>query len=631
MPDIDTTGPITNPTTDAQGRATTGTQAPPSDEAPVTDGARAPKTVRGAIGADEQLGKMKKSATSDAAINKVYQSLTFGFGADLDGAIFGKQAEHVTRQMQKDYDHDNPLAAFGIDLAAAAVQSAAIPTVGVSGVAGAVGRLVTGGAAMGALQGAGQGGDAATRGMAATKGAAVGGVLGGAAGYAAKIAKPALEKMGAIDASKGAFEKVKMALKSEGKTMEDLQNFLKTNPDARAADFSPKVAEAVGKAGGVTNKTSQALGTATREDAEGQSGRIGGEVSQGQPLDKVKQQMIDDLGNLSKQTKSAYTASKAEIAPITPELQKTLDHPEVAPLLAKALKDYGGARKAGVADVANTPKYKAGSEIPSAVLDDLQKSIGNAAQEEGTGSIRYGTLKAAQQAIKDQQSDVTKGAQGLAARMGGDSPTAGNAYGSGVIGAQEFGHAFAFGLKKADTAAWDKIKGNPEMVQYARLGMLNGLDEYLAGNSRMTEGSLTKIADKLRTPEVEKVLGPKGANDVRKVFEKEAARQRVTADMSKGGNRQAAFHEENESRMASHAANVVGGLGHVVGTTARLLTGTGMSEKQALNIIQMAAKPGGLAKIKAGGAPKNVMDILLAGANKIAGGAAASTDIKGSR
>jgi hypothetical protein len=597
MPDIDTTGPITNPTTDAQGRATTGTQ---------------PKQARGAL-------------DFDALGAKVYQALTFGFGADIDKAIFGKQAEKTTRDLVKDYDHDHPMASFGIDLAAGAIQSAALPTVGVSGVAGTVGRIATGGAAMGALQGAGQGGSMEDRAGQAAKGAAVGGVIGGAAGYLGKIAGPGLEKMGVTDAAKGAFQKVQLALKSEGKSMEDLQNFLKANPGARAADFSPKVAEAVGKAGGVSNKTSNELGTAMREDAAGQSGRVAGGVAQGQPLGKVKQQMIDDLDTLSRQMKSKYTESKAEIQPVTPELQKTLDHPEVAPLHAKALADYRAAREAGVSDVANTPKYKTGSEVPSAVLDETQKALGKAAQEEGTGTIRYGTLKAAQDALKGHQTGAIKEAQGMAARLGGEQS------GTGVLGAQEFGHAFAFGLKKADTAAWDKIKGNPEMVQYARLGMLNGLDEYLATSSRMTEGSLTKIADKLRTPEVEKVLGAKGANDVRKVFEKEAARQRVNADMSKGGNRQAAFHEENESRMASHAANVVGGLGHVVGTTARLLTGTGMSEKQAQNIIQMAAKPGGLAALKKGGAPKNVIDILLANSGRIAGNSAASTDIKGSR
>ncbi len=628
MPDTDNTGPITGATVDAQGRPTTGTQAP-VDDAPAPQAGKSPKTIRGALGADEQIAKMKGSATSDAAIAKAYQSLTFGFGADVDGAIFGKQAEHTTRQLQKDYDHDHPLASFGIDLAAGIVQSAAIPTVGVSGVAGTIGRIATGGAGFGALQGAGQGGSLPERAANAAKGGAVGLVLGGAAGYAAKVAGPALEKMGATDAAKGAFVKVQAALKKDGKTMEDLQNFLKADPNARAADFSPAVAEVLGKAGGVSNKTSNALGTATREDAAEQAGRVGSEVSNVQPLAKVQQSMIHDLSALQSKRQSAYTTAKTESNPVTPELQGALDHPEVQPLLKKAVEDFNAGKSAGVSDLQGAPKIKLRdgklSSLPSALLDDLQKSVGKAAQEEGSGTTRYGTLSALQRTLKDQQTGTIKGAHQLAARVGGEST------GTGILGAQEFGHKFAFGLKGADMQTWNKIKGDPEAVQYARLGMTNGLNEYLTNAGKLTEGSLSKIAGQMRSPEVEEVLGKKGANDVRKVFEKEAARQRVNAEVSKGGNRQAAFHEENESRMASHAANVIGGLGHVVGTTARLLTGTGMSEKQALNIIQMAAKPGGLALIKAQGAPKKVIDILVTNAGRIAGSSAAAADIKGRR
>lgn len=597
MPNVDTTAPITAPTVDPTGRPTTGTK---------------PAKERGPM-------------DFDALGAKAYQALTFGFGATLDKAIFGKQAEQTTRQLVKDYDHDNPLSSAGIDLAAATIQTAAAPGSGTTGIAGAVGRIATSGAGIGALQGAGAEGSLSDRAVGAAKGAAVGGVVGGAVGYLGKVARPALEKTGILDAAKSAFDKVQAALKSEGKSMDDLQNFLKANPGARAADFSPKVAEAVSKAGGVTNKTSDALGTATRADAAGQTGRIAGGVGQAQPLDKIRQQMIDDLGDISSNMKSKYTQSKAEIMPVSPELQKVLEHPEVAPLHAKALKDYQAARQAGVSDVQNTPKYKAGSELPSAVLDETQKAVGNAAQEEGVGTIRRGTLDAAQRALKGHQTGSIKEAQGLAARLGGADS------GTGVLGAQEFGHGFAFGLKKSDAAAWDKIKGDPEKVQYARLGMLNGLDEYLTNAGRMGEAGLTKIADKMRDPKVVEVLGQKGASSVRKVFSDEAARQRVSATMEKGGNRQAAFHEENESRMAAHAANVVGGFGHVVGTTVRFLTGTGMSEKQALNIIKMAAEPGGMAKVKAMGAPKKVIEALYAQRSGIAGGMAASTDIKGQR
>ena len=605
MSDVDSTAPITAPTVDPAGRPTTGTK---------------PQPTRGAL-------------DFDALGAKAYQALTFGFGASIDRALFGKQAADTTRQLVKDYDHDNPMAAFGVDLAAATIQSAAMPGVAAKGIAGAVGRLATGGAGMGALQGAGSmaGTDASAgeRIGAAAKGAAVGGVVGGAANYVGALARPALEKAGVLDAAKGAFERVQSALKSDGKTMTDLQNFLKTNPGARAADFSPRVAEAVGKAGGTTNRTSETLGTAMRVDAAGQSARVSTGVQQGAPLDRVKQNMIDDLESLQTKRQSAYTKSKTESTPVSPDLQDLLAHPEVEPLFKKAVDDFNSGKSAGVSDLANAPKIKvrAGqvSSLPSALLDDLQKSVGKAAQEEGVGSTRYGTLSTLQRALKEHQTGAIKEAQQLAARIGGEES------GTGILGAQEFGHSFAFGLKTADKAAWDRIKGNPEMVQYARLGMMNGMDQYLTNASRMSEGSLTKIADRMRDPQVVEILGKKDANSVRQVFEKEAARQRVNTSMDKGGNRQAAFHEENESRMASHAANVVGGLGHIVGTTARLLTGTGMSEKQAMNVIQMAAQPGGIAKLQAAGASKKVIDILFKHRGQIAGGVAESTDIKGQR
>jgi hypothetical protein len=599
MPEIDSTAPITAPTVDPTGRPTTGTK---------------PQSTRGALDLDA-LGA------------KAYQALTFGFGADIDKAIFGKQAADTTRQLVKDYDHDNPMASFGVDLAAATIQSAAMPGVAAKGIAGAVGRLATGGAGIGALQGAGQGGGISDRAVNAAKGAAVGGVVGGAANYAGSLAKPLLEKTGALDAAKGAFERVQSALKNDGKTMADLQGFLKANPGARAADFSPRVAEAVGKAGGTSNRTSETLGTAVREDTAGQSARISAGVQQGAPLDKVKQKMIDDLDNLQTQRQSAYTKSKTESNPVSPELQDLLAHPEVQPLFRKAIDDFNAGKSAGVSDLANAPKIKvrAGrvSSLPSALLDDLQKSVGKATQEEGVGSTRYGTLSTLQRSLKEHQTGSIKEGQQLAARVGGEE--------SGILGAQQFGHSFAFGLKAADKEAWDRIKGNPELVQYARLGMMNGMDQYLTNASRMTEGSLTKIADRMRDPQVVEILGKKDANSVRQVFEKEAARQRVSASMQGGGNRQAAFHEEQENRFGAHAANVVGGFGHIVGTTARLLTGTGMSEKQAMNVIQMAAQPGGITKLQAAGASKKVIDILFKHRGQIAGGVAESTDVKGRR
>lgn len=574
------------PAADASGRPTTGTVAKP------------------------QVPLVGKETAA-----KALQSATFGFGADIAGKIAGAQTEQSIRQMEKSYDTAHPLAALGIDLAVAGAMSA-VPVLGIAkdaqmAATGAklAGKAALGGAAYGAATGAGGGGDWTERAQHAATGAITGAVFGSAGAYAAKALGPLAEKIGLASAEKGAANTVLNALKSEGKTPQDLAAFLKANPDARIADFSPKVAEAVGKAGGLTNKSSKAVGDVARTDKEQQLGRVSGGVGQASPLAKPKQDMLDDIDKLSRQRKDTYTLSKTETTAVTPELQRILDHPEVQPLLRQASKDFGAAKRAGVGDLQNAPKLdiKGGKlqSLPSAVLDDLQKMVGRAAEEEGPGSIRYGTLSAAQRALKDQQTGNIVNAQQLAARLGGEESK------SGILGAQQWGHQYAFGLKSADIADFRKM--NPEQQQYAKLGMIGGMEQYLHDAGRLSEGSLTKIADQMRDPQLVEVLGQKTANDVRKVFSKEAARARVTTEVEKGGSRRAAFNEENQGRMLGHAANVaLSAGGHVIGTGVRILTANGMSEKQALNVISIAGQPGGLAKLSAMGMDKKLIDKLTA-------------------
>jgi hypothetical protein len=152
---------------------------------------------------------------------------------------------------------------------------------------------------------------------------------------------------------------------------------------------------------------------------------------------------------------------------------------------------------------------------------------------------------------------------------------------------------------------------NAEQKEYAKLGMVSGMEEYLNKKGRMTEGALTGIADQMRDPKLTEVLGDKSANDIRKVFSKEAARARVTAQVEKGPDRRAAFNEENQGRMLGHAANVALSVGgHVLGTGVRLLTANGMSEKQAVNIVNIAAQPGGLLKLQTMGMDRKLIDEL---------------------
>jgi hypothetical protein len=600
------------------------------------------------------------SATDPKGLGaKVLQSATFGFGADAAGALLGKRREQEIRQLEQDYDNQHPLASFGIDLAVAGatmplfgageaklaatgarLAGRAVPAAGdavraVSPLQGAA-RAVGGGAAYGAAQGAGSGGTMGERVSKAEKGAIVGGALGGVAAGITKGATPFLEKTGLVSPTPGALSALQAALKKDGKSLKDLNQFLAKNPGKRAADFSPSVAKVVSTAGAVSPKTNQALGDAIRGDAAGQADRIMGGVeatrlvqrSPAASLDKIKQEMSDHIDKLAADTKQTYGKAYGEIMPVSPELQKVLDHPEVNPILQQKLTDYHNTRLLGTGPQSKAPKYKVGAELPVSVLDDLQKAVGAAAKDEGVGTARAGVLQAAQRQLKEHQSGTIVNAQALAARLGGDEGRM-----SGIIGAQTWGSNFAFGRKAADPEAWERIKDSPEMVQYARLGMLDGLGKYLDEHTRMGDGALTKIADKLKTPQVTDVLGKKTANDVRKIFETEATRARTSASMDRSSVRPS--DQDDGAETAIHAVKVAAG-GPVRATLGaiKLLTGYGMSEKQALRLIEIAGQPGGMAKLQSMGATPKVMkaiDDAFQNRGKIAGRAGTQQDIKGSR
>lgn len=553
---------------------------------------------------------------------KAYQSMTFGFGADIDGKLFGKQAEQATRELEKRYDKDHPLAAFGIDLAVGAVQASAAAGLKVlEGVNGIV-KGVAGGAAYGGLSGAGSGGTLAERGKKAAEGAVIGGATAGAASAAGKLAQPLLDragKMGYSQAAKAA-ESIKAALKSDGKTPQELESFMRQNPGARIADFSPKVADLVGQTGGQSNTAARQLGTNLREDQGGQLQRL---QDPSQPLLHVKQQMVDNLKTLEKQRSDAYKSAYSEVVPLTPELKAAMSHPDVKPLVDEVLSDYRKLRMNPGSSVAQAPKYKVGEEIPTAVVDDLQKRMGDAAKDPAAiGKIKAGALQTAQSMLKDAQPDTLNQAQRLAAKIGGeDSKT-------GIIGAQDWGHQYAFGLGSADVKAFESM--NPLQKQYARIGMVSGMESYLRNAGRMTEGSLTKIADKMNSPEIRSVIGDKEANQIKKVFAAEAARARNTTTMASGGSKRAQFHEEDTGRAIAHMANVgIPGAHSVVGTGLRVLKSLGVSEAQAKSIIDIATKPGGMDRLRKAGLSKNVLDKvdqMVSSKSAIAGGMAARED-----
>ena len=542
-----------------------------------------------------------------ATAAKTLQSATFGFGADAVGAVAGKQAGQAVRQLAQKYDQSHPLAAFGIDLAVAGAESA-IPFAGETAGARAAmsgGRLLASraarSAAAGAVTGAGSDGSVSERAGKAVEGATLGAVASLGLGAAGMALKPLLEKVGGLSAAKAASEQIKRALKAGGQTIADLNNFLAANPNARIADFSEKVASLVGKVGGTSDATAAKLTRNLNEDVSGQATRL---QTQSTPLQNVKQQMIANLKTLETKRADTYSKAYAEIVPITPELQKALDHPDIKPIVDKTLAEYRKLRMNPVSNVAAAPKYKVGSEFPSAVIDDLQKDLGAAAKDKDVaGRMAAGVLQHAQSLLKDSQSDLSKQAQALAAKIGGAETE------TGIKGAQDWGSKYAFGLGDADVTKFHAM--SPLEKQYARLGMVDGMERYLNEKTRMPEGSLRKIADTMNDPQIRGVIGDKEANQIKKKFADEAARMQTNAAMARGGSRQAAFHEENVERITSHGLNVaVPGSGHVIGTALRYLKATGMPEARAKSIIDIATKPGGMQRLQKAGIDKKTLDIL---------------------
>lgn len=568
----------------------------------------------------------KTSPVDFAALGaKAYQSMTFGFGADLDRALFGKQAEQTTRELEKRYDKDNPFWSFGVDLAVGAVQGAAVGAGKVvEGGAKAVAKGIGMGAGYGALAGAGQGGDMQQRLGNAGSGALAGAAGGAAVAGAGALIKPLVDRMGKAGLSQApeAQQAVLKALKSDGKTPQELESFLKKNPDARIADFSPKVADLVGQLAGRSNPLTRQLGDNLRADSANQLGRL---QNPSQPLLHVKQQLAENLSSLEAKMQSAYRSAYSEVVPLSPELKAALDHPDVKPLVNDVLDDYRKLRGNPNSAVAAAPKYSVEKEIPTAVIDDLQKRMGDAAKDPANvGKMRAGAFQTAQAALKDAQPEALGAAHRLAATVGGEDTK------TGIKGAQTWGSQWAMGLKSADLDQWRGM--DPLQRQYARIGAVDGMERYLREKGQMTEGSLTKLADKMSDPAVREVLGDKEANQVKKVFKAEAARARTNAAMDRGGSHQAAFHEENAERMGAHALNTaVPGAGHSIGTYIRILKSLGVPEARAKGIIDIASKPGGMDRLRAAGIDKNVLDKISGafGDKKALGGRlAAETNTK---
>lgn len=621
---------------------------------PTAPGSKVDATGRPTTGT---VAKQPVPLVGNAAGARAFDSATLGLGEKAVGLIDQHLANHI-KKLSEDYDSQHPWASAGIDLVVAGATMAipgvdevasgralgsvaraggeavgrAFPAVGRvagtvadSGAGRAVGSAasrfadssVGKGVGYGAVAGGVRGGTDAQPGDAfrgAVNGALTGGAFGAAGGaalgQAGRIAQPLLEKVGALSASKASAEQFAAVLKKEGKSLADLNKFMDENPNARIADYSKGAAALVTKAGKTSNAAREHLGDTLRADAGGQSERLR-DVAKSTPLASTREDMTDEIDRLTAQRDQGYASGRTEITPLTPALKEALSHPDVAPILKDSLKSYAGLRKDAGSDVARAAKYKNGAEIPSAVLEDVQKAVGKAMKKEGTGSTKYGELQSVQKALKAGQTGSVLEGQTAAALLGKPKN------GTGILGAKEWGASkwgfgFSQGLKSADM---DSFRGFTDLQkEYARLGMLDGLSAYLRKSGQLGEAKINQIAAGFKEPEIREALGARNANQIHKAFINEAGRLRNSAAMTKAAARDEAGLAHGIGQVVGQVvAHVVPGgpaIGHAALVVARTLMRNGMTAKQAQFAIDMAARPGGIEILKKSGVDRKVLDSL---------------------
>jgi len=548
--------------------------------------------------------------------SKVIQSATLGLGADAAGAAFGKPAETSIRKLANQFDERHPLAGVAIDLATASAWSA-IPVLGeandVKTAASAASRVgkFTGtlagrtavGGTVGAISGAGAGGDTQHRETAAGEGAAEGAAAAAGLGVLGKVLAPAFNRIG-FSQSKTAASEIQQAMQKEGKSMAGLAEFLQKNPNARIADYSPRVADLVTKAVAQGNDAARAAQKAVERDTSRQQARLQQEA---QPMLRLKNDIRDSLNEIGKDRDDKYNFAHTEIAPLTPDLKAVLNSPSVKPhfeaAVTKLAEDKAMPAGAMGKKAAMVPKYNVNSEVPNYILDETQRGIEGAIKE-GQGTDTSG-LMAARAMINRSAKPSLSDAQMAAART------------QKAQDAQDWGFQFAKGLKAAPIEDFRKM--GPAEQEYAKLGIANGLENYISNRNRMSESQLRNLSDYVKHPTIVEALGKRNASQASAIFVKEADRQKTSKQMLNGVSGRADYNEMASENAAAHIGNVAAkAVVPAAGTIMRLASKIGMSPKQAQEVIKMAAKPGGIDRMRKSGMDATFLD-KVEGAMKVKG------------
>ncbi|MDR5758197.1 hypothetical protein [Caballeronia sp. LZ035] len=524
--------------------------------------------------------------------------------------------------------------AGGANLAGKALDSTAGKGARYGGIQGAVSGAADAGEGN-RMQGAVQG---------ALPGAAQGALIGGAAGVVAnRLGGRTIAGKLAPEGVSGT--EIARALAKDGVTQAQVDNFLKLNPGARMVDFPSRSLQGlVAKAAGTSEGAAERAGAHLDADAANRQGRLvrnTGDVMADQApgtvglgmkpgnLDRARKEALDNVKDLTDKKNDLYSQSRQEIIPVSPELKKLLDHPEIKTVYRDSMDNYHTLRKSDPSsDVAKAPKFKVGSEVPAAVLDDTIKGVGKALKQEGTGTLRYGALQSLQNNLKAEVSGTLGAARAMNARLGSETNN------TGIHGAQSLGWGWAKGWKGIDV---QKMMANytDEQRKYVAVGAINSMDEYLTHAAQLGPTRMKEIAANLKSAESEAILGPKVAGEAYRVFAKEASRMRTNSKVASGGK---GLDDEKVGDVLSHVA--VHGIAHATGLgfagrmALNALKGQGMTEGVAKRLIDRAMAPGGMKSIRSEGWPRKVVEALYRAQGDATGTAAvtraASNNLKAS-
>lgn len=579
-------------------------------------------------GAPASDASKEKFSAFEASGAKAYQSLTFGFGADVDEQISKGQGAK-TRAAAHQFESDNPWTSLGIDMGAGVVQSMAPGLRNFGKIAGppsAFNIAKSGakvGAVMGGLYGAGSGGeDIGERASRALQGSVSGAVGGAALGVAqsqvAKLLGRGIESVpfqNLITPAANATKNIMSAIRASGKTLERVQRELEADPAKTLADVVPGMASILKKAQNTSESVQSQLKDNLQQKLGGTASRMEGGVKRAMnSIDDMIQDIQGQFGKLELGKNADYAQAHAEKAVLTPEIRNILSNPAVKSLMTTAQETTAGMIQAG-----KTPKVtlKPG-ESPVAFLDQVQRQIGTAidAEKDPARKVLLTELKAKMNDELGKQSASLAGGQDAAKKLA--------SYNDAKEDAMKWGMQFAKGVNNVDMKTFQAMS-DPLQKAHAQFGFLNGLnDTYLSQVGNMTTQQIQNMKTALTSDMTKELLPLKYSTRINKMLDRELAFRKNAASISPKIER-AEIAENRSADTMTYGVNKL--LGGAVGSAMKLLNKAGMSEAQASQIVKLGASPEGLEMLKASGKFTNEFMNKMHAVAQMNNGLAAATTV----